>query len=118
MAQLKVYIYAKCSTCRNALKWLDENGLSYETAPIRETPPSPAELERALKGTGNIRKLLNTSSQDYRDLGLKDRLDALSTTEIFALLQDNGNLVKRPFVVTGNSAFAGFKADEWADRLL
>jgi arsenate reductase len=118
MAQLKVYIYAKCSTCRNALKWLDEKGLSYETVPIRETPPSPAELELALKSSGNIRKLLNTSSQDYRDLGLKDRLDSLPPAEVFSLLQENGNLVKRPFVVTGKTAFAGFKADEWAERLL
>lgn len=118
MAQLKVYIYAKCGTCRKALKWLDENGLSYETAPVRETPPSPPELERALKESGNIRKLLNTSSQDYRELGLKDRLDTLSPGKVFDLLQENGNLVKRPFVVHGQSAFAGFKADEWADRLL
>jgi arsenate reductase len=118
MARLKVYIYSKCSTCRNALKWLDEKGVSYETAPIRETPPSPVELERALKASGNIRKLLNTSSQDYRDLGLKDRLDSLSNAEVFALLQENGNLVKRPFVVTGKTAFSGFKADEWAERLL
>jgi arsenate reductase len=118
MAQLKVYIYAKCSTCRKALKWLDEQGLPYETAPVRETPPSLAELKRGLKESGNIRKLLNTSSQDYRDLGLKDRLDTLSPDEIFALLQENGNLVKRPFVVHGKSAFAGFKADEWAERLL
>lgn len=117
MAHLKVYIYTKCGTCRKALKWLDENGVSYETAPVRETPPTTTELGRALEASGNIRKLLNTSSQDYRELGLKDRLDTLSSEEVFALLQENGNLVKRPFVVSESTAFAGFKSDEWTERL-
>ena len=27
---LKVYCYSKCSTCKKALKWLDENGGGHE----------------------------------------------------------------------------------------
>lgn len=118
MADMKVYVYRNCSTCRKALKWLDEHGLAYRELPIRETPPSVDELERGLRATGSIRKILNTSSQDYRDAGLKDKLDSLSNEAVFSLLQENGNLVKRPYVVAGNGAFAGFKPDDWAARLL
>jgi arsenate reductase len=117
MAATKVYVYRKCSTCRKALKWLDERGIAYKELPIRETPPSVAELKLALQTDGNIRKILNTSSQDYRDLGLKDRLDAMEPAEVFALQQANGNLVKRPFVVHGGAAWGGFKEEIWTERL-
>ncbi len=32
------------------------------------------------------------------------------------LLAKNGNLVKRPFVVVGNTGMVGFKMDEWLDK--
>lgn len=117
MADLKVFIYKKCGTCRKALKWLDERKMPYEVHPIRETPPSRQELKQGLQTMGGIRKILNTSSQDYRDLGLKDQLDSMDEEKIFSLMQENGNLVKRPFVVKENDAFAGFKPEDWEKRL-
>jgi arsenate reductase len=115
---LKIYTYAKCSTCRNALKWLDARNIKYKNLPIRETPPAPAELKKMLIAyDGNIRRLLNTSSQDYRDLGIKDKLDSISTEAIFALMQENGNLVKRPFVVGKDTLVTGFKEAEWQQAL-
>ena len=27
---IKVYCYSKCSTCKKALKWLDDRGVAYE----------------------------------------------------------------------------------------
>lgn len=117
MSVIKVYCYSKCGTCRKAIKWLAEKDISFEERAIRETPPAPAELKLALRTEGSLRKLLNTSSQDYRDLGLKDSLDDLSEKEVFSLLQKNGNLVKRPFVVAGGKAWAGFNPDKWAELL-
>src|SRR5262245_37327051 len=47
---IKVYHYPACSTCRRALKWLDAHGLSHERVDIVASPPSRAELARALGG--------------------------------------------------------------------
>jgi len=117
MADLKVYLYTKCSTCRSASQWLEDYGIPHDKLAIRETPPSVEELHLGLKTQGNIRKLLNTSSKDYRDLGLKDKLDSMSPDEVFVLMQENGNLVKRPFVVSGKEAWAGFRPEIWAEKL-
>ncbi len=117
MAEIKVYCYVKCGTCRKALKWLHEEEIPYKELPIRETPPSLAELKKGLKTEGNIRKIINTSSKDYRDLGLKDKLADMKPEDVFALLQKNGNLVKRPFVVANGIAWAGFKPEVWKERL-
>ena len=117
MSETRVYCYANCGTCRKALKWLDGQGITYRELPIRETPPSVAELRLALRELGTIRKLINTSSQDYRELGLKDRLEGMETEAVFALLRENGNLVKRPFVVANGTAWTGFREADWEARL-
>lgn len=115
---MKVYTYARCSTCQCALKWLDARGISYKNLPIRETPPSITDLKKMLKAQdGNIRKLLNTSSQDYRDLGIKDKLDSMQPEDVFTLLQKNGNLVKRPFVIGKDVFLTGFRENEWRAAL-
>jgi len=117
---MKIHTYAKCDTCRKAVKWLRENGLVFEEIPIRETPPSPDELQRMLACyDGELRRLFNTSG--YRitgALGIKDRLPSLSTDEALALLAANGNLVKRPFLLNGDRSLVGFREEEWARALL
>ncbi|PXA05308.1 ArsC family transcriptional regulator [Coraliomargarita sinensis] len=115
---LKLYTYKNCSTCRKARKFLDARGIEYDERPIRETPPSRAELSQMLEAySGKMTRLYNTSSKDYREAGLKDLLPDLSQEEAYTRLQENGNLVKRPFLVGDGVALVGFKEDEWAGRL-
>jgi arsenate reductase len=47
-----IYTYVNCDTCRRAVKWLRAQGIAFDERPIRETPPSPAEL-RAMLAAGN-----------------------------------------------------------------
>ncbi|HVW22708.1 MAG TPA: Spx/MgsR family RNA polymerase-binding regulatory protein [Opitutaceae bacterium] len=113
-----VYTYAKCSTCRGAVKWLTARGLKFEVRPIRETPPSAEELAAMLAAQGgNLRRLFNTSSQDYRDLGISGRVDAMDPAEAFALMARNGNLVRRPFLLGPGAALVGFDERAWAAAL-
>lgn len=115
---IKIYIYDKCSTCRNAIRWLNENKLAHEPHPVRETPPDIDELKHALRHMdGEIRRLFNTSGMDYRAMKLKDLLPKMSVTEALELLSRNGNLVKRPLVIGNDLALAGFKPDQWEKAL-
>lgn len=116
---MKFYAYRKCSTCRDAAKWLASQGFSVENFEIRETPPSREELHFAWEQTGDLRKLLNTSGVEYRAMGLKDKLSSISADEVFALIQEDGNLCKRPFLIDQENGIAltGFKADEWSKVL-
>ncbi len=100
--------------CKSALKFLKERKVPHEVFGIRETPPTKAELKRMLAVYGgDIRRLFNTSGQDYRALGLGPKLDAMSVDEALGLLATNGNLVKRPFVVARDGGLVGFKPEEW-----
>jgi arsenate reductase len=115
--KLKVHAYHGCGTCRKALKFLETHGIPHEVIPIRERPPSRAALKRALQDAGGLRQLCNTSGREYRRLGLKERLAEMSEAEVLDLLAGNGNLIKRPFVVAGREAWAGFNEAGWRARL-
>ena len=111
---LTVYVYQNCSTCRDALKWLDRNGIPYVTRPIRESPPTPPQLKKTLTAYGNdFRKTFNTSGVTYPPPGLKDRLPTMSVIEAIDILSKNGNLVKPPFAISEKNVLVGFKEPIW-----
>ena|SRR5882672_351189 len=113
---IRIYTYEKCDTCRKALKFLAALGAGPEVVPIREQPPAKAELKRMLAYVGgDLRKLFNTSGRDYKALGMKDRLAGMSEAGALDLLSKNGNLVKRPFLLTEKGGTVGFKEDEWRE---
>jgi arsenate reductase len=115
---LRAYTYAKCDTCRKAVKFLRAHGIAFEEIPIRETPPSRDELRAMLAAQGGqLRKLFNTSGGDYKALGLSAKLPALSEAGAIDLLATNGNLVKRPFVLGDGVALVGFDEATWRAAL-
>jgi arsenate reductase len=114
---LTLYAYKNCDTCRRALRWLAEHEIPHRVRAIRETPPARAELEQALAFTGNLKSLFNTAGTDYRQLGLKDKLAAMTVSEAITLLTENGNLVKRPFASGDGIALAGFDPETWRAAL-
>ena len=113
---MKLYLYEKCETCRKATRWLDEKNILYTAIPIREKPPTKKELSLMLqKHQGNLKKLFNTSSKDYRDPEIKDKLPGMTDKEAIDLLNSRGNLIKRPFLSSDNILLQGFKPDLWEE---
>jgi arsenate reductase len=114
MKKLKIYEYAKCDTCRKALKFLTAQGIAFEKIDINTQAPSRAELEKMLCLTGgDLRKLFNTSGVVYKEMKLGEKLPSLSQSAALSLLEKNGRLVKRPFVLGENSGAVGFREEEW-----
>ena len=114
-SKLKFYTYKNCDTCQKAKKYLDAKGVKYELIPIREQPPTRAELKSVLAHCGgNIRKLFNTSGGDYKALNLKEKLPNMTNAEAIDLLSKNGNLVKRPFVIGKEISVVGFNPELFA----
>ena len=116
---IKVYCYSKCTTCQNALRWLDEQAVRYTLLDIKTEHPDEAALRKyhALSGLP-LKRFFNTSGIPYRELELSKKLPALSEDEQFALLASNGMLVKRPLLVGDDFVLAGFREDEWREKLL
>lgn len=114
MSQLTVYQYPKCSTCRNAVKWLQNKGKTLKLRHIVEETPTPSELTEIIRISGmDIKKFFNTSGEVYKAMQLKDKLPNMSEEEKIRLLASNGMLIKRPLVTDGKRVTVGFKPEEY-----
>ena len=110
----KVYCYSKCSTCKKALKWLDDNKIVYQLIDIKEDHPDEKTLRQLHKKSGlPLRRFFNTSGQLYREMELSKRLPDMSEDEMYKLLASDGMLVKRPLLVADNAVLTGFKEADW-----
>ena len=116
---LKVYCYSRCSTCRKALKWLEEKGIEYESVDIKTDHPDEKTLREYYAASGlPLKRFFNTSGIPYRELGLSKKLPDMSEEDQIALLSTDGMLVKRPLLVGEDFVLTGFKEDEWTEKLL
>ena len=116
---LKVYCYSKCSTCKKALKWLDEKKIRHEVIDIKTNHPDEETLRKYYAVSGlPLKRFFNTSGMQYRELELSKRLPDMSVEEQFRLLASDGMLVKRPLLVGKDFVLTGFKQDEWEKKLL
>lgn len=114
-----VLVYRKCSTCQKAIKWLEEHHVDFKERPIAEDNPTYEELKLWYEKSGlPLKKFFNTSGLLYKDMGLKDKLPAMSEKEQLRLLSTNGMLVKRPLVVGEDFVLTGFKEKEWEEKVV
>jgi len=106
--------YSKCSTCKNAMKWLDSNNINFTFREIKEDIPTIEELNNWVnKYNIPIKKLFNTSGLKYKELNLKDKLDSMSDIEKVKVLSSDGMLIKRPILIGDDKILIGFKVKEW-----
>ncbi len=115
---MKVYCYDRCSTCKKALKWLDENQIHYELYDIKGQHPSEEVLRNAYQKSGlPLKKFFNTSGQLYRGMELSKKLPDMSEEEQLKLLASDGMLVKRPFVILEDGVLLGFQEAQWKEKM-
>ena len=115
---LNLICYSKCTTCRKAMKWLDEKGIAYTLRDIKDENPSYEEIFDWQKKSGlPLRKLFNTSGLLYRSMDLKNKLPTMTDEEKLRLLATDGMLVKRPVLVGEGLVLVGFCQPEWESVL-
>lgn len=116
---LKVYCYNRCTTCKKALKWLDDHGIEYTLTDIKTDHPDEKTLrEYYVKSGLPLKRFFNTSGMPYREMELSKKLPDMSEDEQLALLVTDGMLVKRPLLVGDGFVLTGFKENEWVEKLL
>lgn len=110
--------YEKCSTCKKAQKFLDDNNILYELRAIKEQNPTAEELKQWHKISGlPLKRFFNTSGQLYRGMELSKKLPEMSEDEQYEILASDGMLVKRPLFIDGDTVLVGFKEAEWSEKL-
>ncbi len=115
---VKVYCYSRCSTCKKALKWLEDNEVEHTVIDIKEDHPDEKTLRELHEKSGlPLKRFFNTSGKLYREMELSKKLPEMSEDDMFSLLATDGMLVKRPILITRDRVLTGFKEDEWKAAL-
>ena len=110
--------YPKCTTCKKARKWLDENQIDYTFRNIKTDNPTREELSTWYKMSGlPLRKFFNTSGLLYKSMELKNKLPVMTDEEMLELLATDGMLVKRPLAIGVGFVLVGFKEADWEAHL-
>lgn len=111
---MTIYCYHKCSTCKNTLKFLNEQGYEYDVVEITENKLSATQLRALYEQSGQqIKQLFNTSGNKYKELNLKDKLSEMTLDQQLALLASDGMLIKRPLLIDGETVIFGFNSKKW-----
>lgn len=110
--------YPKCTTCKKAQKWLDDNNIEYTLRNIKDENPTEEELKLWHSKSGKeLKKFFNTSGLLYKSMELKNKLPRMSEEQMYKLLATDGMLVKRPLLVGDDFVLVGFKESECAQVL-
>lgn len=111
---LKIYCYSKCTTCKKAIKFLNDKNIGYELKDIITEHPNKLEMKQIIINSGlDIKSFFNTSGNLYKELNLKEKLKDMDFDSKIDLLVSNGMLIKRPLVVAKNFVLLGFKENQW-----
>jgi arsenate reductase len=94
---LVIYHNPRCSTSRNALQLLRDNGIEPTVVEYLKTPPTRGQLADMIRDAGiDVRTAVRKREAPYADLGLGDADD----DELLDAMAANPILIERPFVVT------------------
>ena len=71
---LKVYCYSRCTTCKKALKWLEDHGIEHTMIDIKSEHPDEKTLRKYYAVSGlPLKRFFNTSGIPYRELELSKK---------------------------------------------
>jgi Spx/MgsR family transcriptional regulator len=107
MAQIRIYLYGNCSSCKNAEQLLKETGVDYDRRDIFRDRLSTAEVNDLLREIGKRpEEVVSRRSIPYRELGLGDR--AVADDELVELMSEHPGLLRRPIIVAPGEVQIGF----------
>lgn len=97
----------ECSTCQKAKGWLERRGVELAAMrDIKENPLSRKEIEDLAKMLGGPAELFSKRAVKYREMQLGER--EVPPAEMLDLMTGEYTFLKRPMMVIGKHATAGF----------
>ena len=140
MKKVILYCYNRCTTCKKAIKYLEENilnnnknskNIELELKDIITEKPNLNEMIKLIETKYNkkiseitrdeLKSFFNTSGILYRENNIKDKIkdEKNSIEDILNILISDGKMIKRPLVIineeenNNKNILLGFKEEEY-----
>lgn len=110
---MKFYGLKTCDTCRKAQKELRAAGVNFEVIDVRADGVSAEKLTQWTK-QADWKKLLNTRSTTWRNLGVKDK-ENIDAAKAITLMDTNPTLIKRPVMENDGKLLVGWTPQTKSD---
>lgn len=104
MTDVTIYHNPRCSKSREALKLLEDRGITPQVVDYLKTPPSATELAIILTKLGKGPKDI-VRKKEAAEAGID--MAGLSDQALIAALAANPSAIERPIVVKGDKAALG-----------
>jgi regulatory protein spx len=106
-----LYISPSCTSCRKAKAWFDEHHIPYKERNILSEKLKLDEIKNILhfteEGTDEI---ISTKSKAFQKLNIN--IDSLSLRELYAIIEENPGLLRRPLILDEKRLQVGFNEEE------
>jgi regulatory protein spx len=106
-----LYITPSCSSCRKARAWLQEHQIEYVERNIISEPLTIEEIKSILRLTEDgTEEIISTNSKTYQQLNVD--IDSLPLNELYELIIDNPQMLRRPIILDHKRLQVGYNDDE------
>ncbi len=106
-----IYGIKNCDTMKKAMRWLDENNISYQFHDYRKNGLEKPLLELLEKKVG-WQTLLNKRGTTWRKLDDNTK-SSVDRNKALTLMLAQPAMIKRPVLVNAESALVGFSLEQY-----
>lgn len=109
---IRLYGIPNCDTVKKARQWLLENGVEFEFADFKKTPPD-AETVNAWLTQIPLENLLNKRGTTWRKLDAQTQAKAAEQGGAVEVMLANPSVIKRPVLDIDGQYHVGFNAENY-----
>lgn len=106
-----IYGIKNCDTMKKALRWLDDNNVTYVFHDYRKDGLTQEQLEYWIAALG-WENVINKRGTTWRQLD-KTQQDNMTNTLAASVLLEKPAMIKRPLLDHDNTLTLGFKTDQY-----
>jgi arsenate reductase len=111
-----IYGISNCDTVKKALKWLNNNNISYEFHDFKKQGLSD-DLLHQFAAKSDWQALVNKRSTTFRNLAPSIK-ENLTNQAAFKAVMEQPTLLKRPVLIHNDQLHLGFKEAQYQDLFI
>jgi regulatory protein spx len=106
-----LYTTSSCTSCRKAKAWLEEHNIDFIEKNIGTNPLTADEIKSILRLTeAGTEEIISTKSKTFQALNVD--LDALPLQELYQLIMEHPQMLRRPILLDEKRLQVGFNEEE------
>ena len=108
---VNLYTSPSCSSCRKAKAWLTKHEVAYTERNIFSEPLTILEIKEILRMTEDgTDEIIATKSKRFQELNVN--MESLPLQELYKLIRDNPELLRRPILLDEKRLQVGYNVSE------